>query len=268
MGVVDVEHLTTKRGVKLILNDVSFSIDEGEHTTLFGLNGSGKTTLLATLCGYMGYSSGSIRVLGRPVTPETAQEVRRGISFVSNSYFNRLYHKETSFNIVLGGAFGELSERWGVTREHILRAKHLLNCFGMKEKGMYPYDMLSYGQQQRVLIARGLMVPPKLLVLDEPTSGLDVLTREYLMNTVRSIADENGTTILCATHYSEEIMPMYKRGILMRAGRIFADGKLEDVFTSSVLSEFFEEGTTASFKDGVLQFGIAKQYGIPRSLWA
>lgn len=267
MNAVETVGLFTKRGVKTILNDINLTVRPGEHTVLFGLNGCGKTTLLATICGYMGFSSGTVQVFNEILNEENTISVRKKIGFVSNSYFNRLYSRENALNIVLGAVFGELSERVELRKEHVLRAKHLLKCLGLKNKLAYPYDMLSYGQQQRVLIARGLMVSPKILVLDEPCSGLDVLMRQYVLNTLASIAMESGTTIICATHYLEEILPFYKKGILMKSGKIFADGSIEEVFSGEILSDFFETKTESSWTQDGIKLSVLDNYHIPEAIW-
>lgn len=266
MPILQSKNLTTKFGVKTILNNITLSIEQGEHTILFGLNGCGKTTLLATLCGYMGYSSGNISIFNTDLSDENVISLRKSIGFVSNSYFNRLYSTENVIDIVLGAPFGELVGRWDTTTEQVLRAKTLLKCFGLRAKACYPYDLLSYGQQQRVLLARALMVPPKLLILDEPCSGLDVLTRKFLLNTISNIAKEEGTTIICATHYAEEILPCFTNGILMKNGKIFKEGPIEKVFTSETLSTFFSRKTTCQHVNNIFQFTIDDKYCIDNSI--
>lgn len=267
MNAIETVGLFTKRGVKTILNNIDLVVRPGEHTVLFGLNGCGKTTLLATICGYMGFSSGTVRIFNEIVNEENAILVRKKIGFVSNSYFNRIYYRENALNIVLGAVFGELSERSELRKEHVLRAKHLLKSLGLKDKLAYPYDMLSYGQQQRVLIARGLMVPPKILILDEPCSGLDVLMRQYVLNTLADIAMESGTTIICATHYMEEILPFYKKGLLMKSGKIFADGSIEEVFSGEILSDFFETKTACRRTQNGFKLNVLDNYHVPETIW-
>lgn len=267
MYALETEKLVTKRGVKILLDNINLKIRPGEHTVVFGLNGCGKTTLLATICGYMGFSSGTVRLFGETLSEDTAVMLRQNIGFVSNSYFNRLYSRENVINIVLGAVFGELSERCELEKKHVLRAKHLLKSLGLKDRIAYPYDLLSYGQQQRVLIARGLMTSPKLLVLDEPCSGLDVLMRQYLLNTIKEIADDSNTTIICATHYLEEILPFYQKAVLMKAGGIFAAGKTEEVFTDQTLSTFFCKKAECYLDEKRLHLNILESYCIPKEIW-
>ena len=264
---VEAKGLTTQLGVKTILDNIDLAVAVGQHTMVFGPNGCGKTTLLGTLCGYTAFTSGSVHLFGVPLSCETAGDLREQVSFVSNSYFNRILKRETSFNIVLGGAYGAMGEQWETGRSEVLRAKHLLSSLGIGRRGMYPYDMLSYGEQQRVLIARALMMKPRLLVLDEPTSGLDVASRAYLMNTVREIAALSGTTIISCTHYPEEILELYQQGVLMKAGRIVKAGPIEDVFTSENLTNVLDIPTSALWSDGRMQIEVERSHCIPQEIY-
>ncbi len=267
MNIVETNSLKTKLGVKMVLNDINLTIASKEHTILFGLNGSGKTSLLATICGYMGYTSGKINLLGELVTDTNVLELRKQVGFVSNSYFDRCFKRENALNIVLSGVYGQLAERYDISSKDVKKAKALLKGFDLKEKMAYPYDLLSRGQQQKVLIARALMVEPKLLLLDEPCSGLDVLSRQYLLNTITQIAQESDATVICATHYEEEILPFYKRAILIKRGTIYADDAIETIFTPEQLSGFFEKKVNCNWKNGRVRLSIHDDYRISKQVW-
>lgn len=267
-AAITTNNLTVKRGVKTILNNICLNIEQGDHTILFGLNGSGKTSLLATISAYMGATSGEIFLFERQLTEENALELRQQIGFVSNSYFDRCYKRENAINIVLSGLFGQLAERSHITSADVLRAKHLLKDLGLKEKIAYPYDLLSRGQQQRVLIARALMIPPKILLLDEPCSGLDVLSRQYFLNTIKVISNESDATIVCATHYGEEILPFFKKAILLDKGKVFLFDNMDAVFTAKNLSSFFKAPTDCYWKNGRMYIEITQNFSIPKEDWA
>lgn len=267
MDVIATENLLVKRGVKNILNNINLNIKSKEHTILFGLNGCGKTSLLATLSGYMGYTSGEIRLNDELLTEHNVLSLRRQIGFVSNSYFDRCFKRENALNIVLSGLYGQLAERYDITSDDVLRAKHLLKSLGIKEKIAYPYDLLSRGQQQRVLIARALMVTPKILLLDEPCSGLDVLSRQYFLNTIKQIAAESEATIICATHYGEEILPLFNKAILLKKGEIFASGEIKQVLSGDVLSSFFQTPTICHRVNERMYIEIVGEYKMPSKIW-
>lgn len=267
MSVLETKKLCIKRGVKNILKDIDWKIEDKEHTVLFGLNGCGKTTLLAAVSGYMGYTAGEVKLWGSNLCEDNALSLRRQIGFVSNSYFERCYKRENILSIVLSGCYGQLAERYDVTKENVLRAKHLLCSFGLRKKMDYPYDLLSRGQQQRVLIARALMVEPKLLLLDEPCSGLDMMAREFFLNTIEQIGQESRATIVCVTHYEEEILPLFSQVVLLKEGMIHSQGEKKKVLTSENLSDFFGEQTRVYWNEERVQIRMLKTYQADRSIW-
>ena len=240
---------------------------KGEHALLFGVNGCGKTSFLAMLSGYMAYTAGKIIINDQLLSEDNVLTLRKRIGFVSNSYFDRCYSRENVIDIVLSGLFGELGARYNVESADILRAKQLLKSLGLREKIAYPYDTLSRGQQQRVLIARALINQPELLLLDEPCSGLDVLSRQYFLNTIKQIAADEQTTIICATHYGEEILTFYQNVILLKNSHIFAQGKIADIFTDDIMSDFWGVETKCSHYAGQLWFEMANDYCMPQELW-
>jgi len=267
MNVLEVQNLYSKRGIKNILKDISFSVGTKEHTILFGLNGCGKTTLLATIAGYMGYTSGEIKLWDQLMTEENTVSLRRQVGFVSNSYFDRCYRKENILSIVLSGLYGQLGERYSVSKYDAQRAKRMLKNFGLKEKMDYPYDLLSRGQQQRVLIARALIAKPKLLLLDEPYTGLDVMARQFFLNTIEQIALESDTTIICVSHYEEEILPIFTKALLMKNGVISKQGDIKSVFSNDILTDFFEKKTQVDWNENRMHFKISNSYHADKMIW-
>ncbi len=212
-------------------------------------------------------TAGKIIINDQLLSEDNVLTVRKRIGFVSNSYFDRCYSRENVIDIVLSGLFGELGARYNVESADILWAKHLLKSLGLREKIAYPYDTLSRGQQQRVLIARALINQPELLLLDEPCSGLDVLSRQYFLNTIKQIAADEQTTIICATHYGEEILTFYQNVILLKNSHIFAQGKITDIFTDDIMSDFWGVETKCSHYAGQLRFEMANDYCMPQELW-
>lgn len=240
MSLVRAEHLGLKKGSKQIIHDINWTVEKGEHWVLFGLNGCGKTTLLSILAGYQSGNEGSAYLFDQKIDKENFLMLRNRIGFVSSSFFNHYLQKEQVSDIVFSGKFGTLGIAGEISDADVKKAKQLLRRLGIEKKMRYPYDCLSKGQQQRVLIARALMNEPEVLILDEPCSGLDLVARELFLHDIQDLAEEKKIAIVYVTHHTEEILPFFQKAVLMKDGKFFAMGNLKDVFSEQILESFFE----------------------------
>lgn len=238
--MIKIEALSYKSGYRYLLRDISWSVQPGEHWVVFGLNGSGKTTLLSLIAGYRKHTHGSLQVFGTPYSDANVLEHRKRIGWVSSSFFDNYMHHESALNIVLSGLSGTLGLSSAVTNEDVILAKKLLKQLHLDDKADYPFDVLSKGERQNVLIARALLARPEILILDEPSTGLDVLAKEYMVRTVEELGRNTPITILYVTHYAEEIQPLFQHTLLLKNGRVYAKGKTEELFTDEKLSGFLE----------------------------
>lgn len=203
---------------------VAFRLRKERTSVLIGPSGCGKSTILRLLVGLEAPSSGTVRIDGMPVTPESVLPLRRRIGYV----------------IQEGGLFPHLTAR----RNVILLARHLrvpiqqtearleelcaLTHFPRDGLDRYPAE-LSGGQQQRVGLMRALMMDPDLLLLDEPLGALDPLVRRGLQDELREIFRRLKKTVVFVTHDLVEAAYLADRIILMRAGEVVQEGTLEDL---------------------------------------
>ena len=239
--IIKTNELCYKSGRRFLINHINWEVKEGEHWLVFGMNGSGKTTLLSMIAGYKSPTSGTLEVLGKQYDKENIFELRKEIGWVSSSFFDKYYANETALRIVLSGLFGTFNIDYDVTDADVRRAKALLRELRMEGKMNRPFNSLSKGERQNVLIARALITQPKVLVLDEPGTGLDIRAREHMMNTVRALAESKKVTIIYVTHYPEEVQPFMNKTMLLKNGRAFAKGDTESVLTSENLSILLDE---------------------------
>lgn len=245
MAILKAENLSLKNGSKYILKDLNWEVKSGENWVLFGLNGCGKTTLLSILAGYKSGNFGETYLFDQLVDDENFITLRKNVGFVSSSFFDRYLQKEIILDIVLAGKYGTLGfQREEPSDKDIRQAKALLREFGLDKRSRYPYDTLSKGQQQRVLIARALMGEPQILMLDEPCSGLDIFARENFLRMIQELAEQKRITIVYVTHHTEEILPFFDKAALMRDGRLHSQGDLQEIFTEENLTDFFETKAT------------------------
>ena len=182
--------LGCQAGFKYLLKDINWEVRQGEHWAVFGMNGCGKTTLLSVLAGFKQPTAGDVRVLGKNYSQDNILALRQRIGWVSGSFFEQKYTKESAQDIVLSGKFGTLGLGRPITDGDRKRARSLLKALHLGRKIDQPFHLMSKGERQNVLIARALMAEPEILLLDEPCTGLDILAREQLLSTLRSMAQE------------------------------------------------------------------------------
>lgn len=238
--IIKTTNLSCKSGKRHLLKQINWEVKKGEHWVIFGMNGSGKTTLLSIIAGFKAYTSGDLEVFGQHYSNENILQLRRKIGWVSSSFFDR-YLKEESARI-LCVRFDRVHWGWTITLPLPMCAerKHCCGSCCMDGKMDRPFDTMSKGERQNVLISRALISKPEILVLDEPGTGLDVYAREHMLNTVKALADSD-MTILYVTHYPEEIQPLFSKAMLLRNGRIYAQGNTSDVLTGEKISALMEE---------------------------
>ncbi|CAM3961188.1 ABC transporter ATP-binding protein [Paenibacillus alkaliterrae] len=237
--IIDIRNVSWARENKTILQNINWSVREGEHWCLLGLNGSGKTTLLNMINGYIWPSEGTMSVLGKTFGEFDLRELRKSIGWVSTSLQQMLYGSETALNIVLSGKFATIGLYDATDAEDRDKAEALMRSLGCSALIGRVYDTLSQGERQRVLIARALMASPKLLILDEPCTGLDVFAREQLLQMIAMVAKQRqAPTIVYVTHHVEEILPCFTNSLLIKDGQVFAASETKEVLTSAMMSDF------------------------------
>ena len=183
---------------KEILHDVSCEIAEGEIIIVTGPSGSGKTTMLTIAGALRSAQQGSVKILGQELcgaSPAQLEDARRNIGFIFQSH-NLLGALTAVQNVELGL---RVTRRYTPAQQHE-RAVEMLHAVGLGERVHYKGEALSGGQRQRVAIARALAAEPKILLADEPTASLDKQSGREVVDRIKVLAKEHGTTILLVTH--------------------------------------------------------------------
>ena len=214
--VIKVEGLTKLYGNFPVVNNISFSVNEGEVFGILGPNGAGKTTTLEILEGLRSPSSGKVSVLGMDVTSER-HKIKHdiGIQLQASAYFEYL-------NLT------EILKLFGSFYSHYVSPEQLLARVGLLDRAKDTLGKLSGGQRQRFTIAATLVNSPKVVFLDEPTTGLDPQARHNLWEIIREIHNE-GRTVILTTHYMDEAEMLCHRVAIMDIGRIVALDKPKDL---------------------------------------
>jgi len=255
--IIQVEKLCCQSGNRYLLRDINWQVNRGEQWVVFGLNGSGKTTLLSIIAGYKSHTAGTVKVFGEAFTQENVLTIRKRIGWVSSSYFDKYYTRESALDIVLSGLCGTLGKDSTVKPDDYIRAKALLKEWNMDRKFDFPFYTMSKGERQNVLIARALISDPEILVLDEPGTGLDVLAREQLLRKISTFAEEHNLTIIYVTHYPEEILPVFDKCLVLQRGKMADIGSLREVMSTERLSRTLETDVVMQYmQDGRLDLRV------------
>jgi ABC-2 type transport system ATP-binding protein len=244
--------LKSKVSVEWALDGVSFEVAMGETYGLLGPNGSGKSTLIRILSTLLIADGGEVRLMGHRL-PEKQAEVRRLIGRVSvdAAFYKRLSARENLlYTALLYGLKPSVAER---------QAMDVLEQLGMEErKFSVPLEEMSRGMQQKISIARALMINPPLLLLDEPTTGLDPKSRRDVQTFLEGLRRREGTTILLTTHDMSEAERLCARIGFLAHGRLVAEGTadalkreagakdLDDAFIKLAGEELSEEEEEAT----------------------
>lgn len=239
--IIEVKKLSCKTGQKYLLHDINWQVQEGEKWVVFGENGSGKTTLLSIIAGLKKYTSGTVKLFGEDYISERELEYRKRISFVSTSYYDKIFRNESVLQIILSGKTGTLSLSHQITNADVCSARRIMDFLRISYKKDMPYCMLSKGEQQSTILARALLANPDILLLDEAESGLDLIARLHLQQILKGIAEKKNITMISVTHYPNEISDLFQQCLLLKRGKTFKRGNISDVFSSSVMSDYFEQ---------------------------
>jgi iron complex transport system ATP-binding protein len=240
--LLELENITVRRDERVALDRVTLSIAEGEHVAILGPNGCGKSTLIKLisrdLYPLLTDEPSALRILGREKW--RLFDLRHELGVVSNDWMQMCTRDYSGYEIALSGFFGSVGV-WPhhlVTAEMEAKTREVMELLEITHLAKRQTNEMSSGEARRILIARALVHDPQALVLDEPTTSLDLRATHELREIFRKLAG-NGISILMVTHHLPDIIPEMRRVVLMRAGRIFRDGKSDEVLTSAGLSELF-----------------------------
>ena len=197
------------------VNDVSFTVDEGEIFGLLGPNGAGKTTLIRMLTCLMKPTQGTAKIKGYDIKRDP-DSVRRNIGVVSQSMTTDMDLTGWE-NLDIYGKYYEIPKR-----ERLERIRYLIDIVGLKERAHDLVATYSGGMRRRLEVARGLIHRPYLLFLDEPTIGLDPQSRRVIWDLLQKIRSEAKLTIFITTHYMEEADILCDRIAIIDYGKIIA----------------------------------------------
>jgi iron complex transport system ATP-binding protein len=234
------------------LDDITLRVDAGEHVCILGPNGCGKSTLIKTItreCYPLVRAGSSISILGRERW--NIFELRSLLGIVSPDLLGSCTTDATGRDVVLSGFFSStrIFPHQHPDPHQLARADRALERMGIAHLAKRSVAHMSSGEAKRTLIARALVHDPRALLFDEPSNALDITAQLQLREAMRGLA-QSGIAILLVTHHVSEIIPEIERVILLRDGRIVADGPKASVLTAERLSTLFGAPLHISRQDG------------------
>ncbi|MFV0460145.1 MAG: ABC transporter ATP-binding protein [Actinomycetales bacterium] len=250
--VVELDGVTVRRGRAVLLDEIVWSVEEGQRWVVLGPNGAGKTTMLQVCSGRMFPTRGVATILDAELGTVDVFELRPRIGLASASLAERIPPSERVLDVVVTASYA-VTGRWHEDYDPAdeARARELLTAMGAETLADRTFGTLSEGERKRVQIARALMTDPELLLLDEPAAGLDLGGREDLVARLSTLAGNPMAPVLVlVTHHVEEIPPGFTHALLLRSGQIVAEGPIEETLTAENLSRTFGLALTVEHEDG------------------
>ncbi|MFC5800723.1 ABC transporter ATP-binding protein [Streptomyces formicae] len=239
--VLELVDVAVVRDGRALVDDVSWSVKEGERWVILGPNGAGKTTLLNIASSYLFPTSGTATILGDRLGKIDVFELRPRIGVAGIAMAEKLPKRQTVLQTVLTAAYG-MTATWHEDYDAVdeERARAFLDRLGMSDYLDRKFGTLSEGERKRTLIARAMMTDPELLLFDEPAAGLDLGGREDLVRRLGRLArDPFAPSMIMVTHHVEEIAPGFTHVLMIRQGKVLAAGPMETELTSRNLSLCF-----------------------------
>ncbi len=236
---LEFSHVSARRGFSDVLSDVHFRINRAESVALLGPNGSGKSSLVKLITRELYPSSGTLSVFGKESWD--VFELRSHLGIVSNDLQTFFSQEMSGLEAVLSGYFSSVG-LWKNNRitpamqQQALKTLKKLGLSHLKERSM---DKISSGEARRLLIARALIHSPQALVFDEPTNSLDLKAQHEFRAILRGLV-RSGVGIILATHQLSDIIPEIKRVLVLKKGRLVADGSKKEILQEDQLKELFE----------------------------
>ncbi|MFD2658408.1 ABC transporter ATP-binding protein [Gracilibacillus thailandensis] len=212
---------------KKAVQDVNLYLDRGESVGLLGPNGAGKSTTISMISTLIKPTSGEIKLNGVNTVNKPA-DIRRVLGVVPQEL--ALYQELSAYENLK--FFGSIYKLKGKELEN--RIQYALEIVGLKDRQKDLVKTFSGGMKRRVNIAAALLHKPQILILDEPTVGIDPQSRNHILETVRSLNETDGTTILYTSHYMEEVEQLCDRVYIMDHGEVIAAGSKAELL--SILS--------------------------------
>ncbi len=254
-NTLEFKNVTVTRDGVEILKSIDWSVQDNQRWVIVGPNGAGKTTLLKVAAAQIQPTTGTATILGETLGSVNVFDLRTRVGFASTALVSHIPNSETVLNAVLTASYA-ITGRWTETYEDIdeKRARRVLAEWNLSEHADRAFGTLSDGERKRVQLARAVMTDPELLLLDEPVASLDLGAREQTVQLLGAYASSPvAPSMIMVTHHLEEIPTGFTHALLLNEGSVVAQGPIENIISSDLLSETFGFGLSVSSEGGRFQ---------------
>ncbi len=231
VNIISTENLTFCYNGIEVLQDISFAVQKGDYLGVAGPNGSGKSTLIKNILGILQPREGNISLFGQPLAV-----------FRQWGKIGYLPQRLAALNNHFPGTVREIVQLGMERKGNFLNIKQVLQMMDIEHLSSRLIGELSYGEQQRTMLARALASKPELLILDEPTTALDPQTRDNFYQLTQELNGNQGTTIILITH-DTGVLGNYARSLLYLDKKVVFSGTFEDFCTSPDMAGFFGQAS-------------------------
>ena len=260
-ATIQIEHLTAGYGQESVLSELGLTIRESRISALIGRNGSGKTTLMRCINGVLKPTAGRIVVKGKDVSHLSREETARLISVVHQTSFSPFSFSVLEM-ILMGGA-SRLRSWVSPGKEERRRAAEICGEVGIADLLRTPFNHLSGGQRQLVMLGRALFQETPVMLLDEPNSHLDFCNEHRIMNLIVRTARQRNMTALITLHDPNLALLYCDEVVLLKGGRVIAQGPTLEIMTDQLLRQVLGDNVRIDTTVGGLRV-VVPQFLAPR----
>jgi ABC-2 type transport system ATP-binding protein len=265
--MIEISHLTKKFDQFVAVDDLSFSVREGEVLGFLGPNGAGKSTTMKVITGFLAPSAGKVTIDGHDIS-SAALQAKRLIGYLPEgapSYGDMTTLEFLRFIAQIRGFRGAEIEQ---------RVDHVINEVALESVRDQSIETLSKGFKRRVGLAQAIMHDPKVLILDEPTDGLDPNQKHHVRALIKSLATDK--IVIVSTHILEEVTAVCSRAVIIANGKIVADGTPAELESQSRFHQAIRVTLTDSHDlladlkavPGVASVEVAESNGLSYTIFA
>ncbi len=233
--LIDIRNADVYLGESKVLSSINWSMKQGENWAVVGNNGAGKTTFMKLVFGeIIPAYGGAVHWFGHTDLAPLS-DIREKTGFVSAEYQENYLPGISGWEVVASGFFSSIGLYDKVSSKQKKTALDWMKFLEIGNLEKCLFGKMSYGEARRVLLARALVSRPALLILDEPCSGLDIPTREHFLKTLEKLSAIR-IRVIYVTHHIEEIMPLITHVLFLKNGKVFSQGKKDEMLKGPVLS--------------------------------